>query len=403
MIPTDPNSLKFKKVKMKNSATSSAKAGEYGIEVVDGSVYKIVNGTPSLIEDGVDGANAFVYIAYASADDGTDFTTTFNASLDYIAILPTDTEIAAPAVGDFAGLWFNYKGDTGAAGADGADAFVYIAYASADDGTDFTLTFSAALAYIAILATDTEIETPQASDFAGLWIKYKGTDGADGNDGADGADGVPVADAAGTVDAITADFTQDITLSDKKIVAIVAAGANATTTPTFAPDGLTAHTIVKKGGNALVAGDIPGAGAVCLLEYNLANTRWELLNPAAGSSVDVRDIGAVFDGGGAPILADKKCYVRVERTCTITGAFAFADVSGSIAIAVWKDTFANFPPTVADVISASAPITLSTAQTVMDTTLTGWTLSLTAGDIICFNVNALATSCTWVACGLITQ
>lgn len=69
---------------------------------------------------GEDGASAFVYIAYASADDGTDFTTTFNAALNYIAILSTDTEIVAPAVGDFAGLWKNYKGATGAAGAAGA-------------------------------------------------------------------------------------------------------------------------------------------------------------------------------------------------------------------------------------------------------------------------------------------
>lgn len=67
------------------------------------------------------GADAFVYIAYASADDGTGFTTTFNPALDYIAILSTDTEIPAPAVGDFAGLWKNYKGAPGNPGNPGAD------------------------------------------------------------------------------------------------------------------------------------------------------------------------------------------------------------------------------------------------------------------------------------------
>ncbi len=60
----------------------------------------------------------------------------------------------------------------------------------------------------------------------------------------------------------------------------VATAANATTTPTFSPDGLTAHTIVKWGGQPLLAGDIPAALSVCILEYNAANTRWELLNPA---------------------------------------------------------------------------------------------------------------------------
>ena len=92
---------------------------------------------------------------------------------------------------------------------------------------------------------------------------------------------LPIAVAGGSADAITADYDPNLTLADTILCAIVAAYANATTTPTFAPDGLTAHTIVKKGGTALVAGDIPGAGAVCLLEYNLANTRWELLNPAS--------------------------------------------------------------------------------------------------------------------------
>jgi hypothetical protein len=91
---------------------------------------------------------------------------------------------------------------------------------------------------------------------------------------------LPIVAAGGTVDAITADYTPDITLSSMRIVAFVASGANTSATPTFAPDGLTAHTIVRYGGQALVAGDIPAALAVCLLQYNLANTRWELLNPA---------------------------------------------------------------------------------------------------------------------------
>ncbi len=64
----------------------------------------------------------------------------------------------------------------GATGADGDNAYVYIAYASANDGTDFTLTFNAALKYIAIKSTTTAIENPSASDFAGLWCKYKGDD-----------------------------------------------------------------------------------------------------------------------------------------------------------------------------------------------------------------------------------
>jgi hypothetical protein len=66
--------------------------------------------------DGLDGDNAYVYIAYASAADGTDFTMVFNSALNYIAILSTDIAIPSPDAADFAGLWKNYKGATGPAG-----------------------------------------------------------------------------------------------------------------------------------------------------------------------------------------------------------------------------------------------------------------------------------------------
>lgn len=146
--------------------------------------------------DGADGASSYTYISYASADDGTDFTTTFNASLDYIAIRTTTSPLT-PVVGDFAGLWKKYKGETGLtgatgspgmAGADGASSYTYIAYASADDGTDFTTTFNPALNYIAIITSATPL-TPVVGDFAGMWKNYKGATGATGAPGAPGADG----------------------------------------------------------------------------------------------------------------------------------------------------------------------------------------------------------------------
>lgn len=94
----------------------------------------------------------------------------------------------------------------------------------------------------------------------------------------------PIAAAGGTVDAITADYSPDVTLTNLTTVAFTATGANLTTTPTFAPDGLAAHTITKKGGQPLVPGDIPAAGYVAIVEYNSANTRWEMANPATSST-----------------------------------------------------------------------------------------------------------------------
>jgi hypothetical protein len=100
----------------------------------------------------------------------------------------------------------------------------------------------------------------------------------DGHAGSGGS--IPIAAAGGTANAITADFSPDITLTDKVVCMVVAGAANTSTAPTFAPDGLTAHTITARGGAALKVADIPGANFVMILEYNSANTRWELLNPS---------------------------------------------------------------------------------------------------------------------------
>ena len=123
-------------------------------------------------------------------------------------------------------------------------------------------------------------------------IRFSGPPGAQGATGATGS--IPIAVAGGTADAITADFTPDVTLSDRQVVYVVCSGANTITNPTFAPDGLTAHTITERGGQALKVGSIPGALFVAMLEYNSANTRWEFLNPA----VTAATLGAALKAGG---------------------------------------------------------------------------------------------------------
>lgn len=91
--------------------------------------------------------------------------------------------------------------------------------------------------------------------------------------------------AGGTADAITATYTPALTaLVDGQFCFVRALGANTITTPTFAPNGLTARTITKVGGVALVPGDIVGNLHELVLRYNLTNTRWELINPAVVSA-----------------------------------------------------------------------------------------------------------------------
>lgn len=105
-----------------------------------------------------------------------------------------------------------------------------------------------------------------------------------------------------------------------------------------------------------------------------------------------RAIGITIDGGGAVITTGIKGYIEVPYACTITRATVLLDQSGSIVIDVWKDTYANYPPTDADSITASAPPTVSTATKSQDATLTGWTTSIAAGNILGFNVDSITTA-----------
>src|SRR5579862_7004028 len=97
------------------------------------------------------------------------------------------------------------------------------------------------------------------------------------------ARGIPWAIASGTADAITATYTPATPnpIPDGYVLAFRAGAANATTAPTFNPDGRGNDPITKQGGAALVAGDIPAALAECFLRRNAANARWELMNPKA--------------------------------------------------------------------------------------------------------------------------
>jgi hypothetical protein len=107
----------------------------------------------------------------------------------------------------------------------------------------------------------------------------------------------------------------------------------------------------------------------------------------------------IIDGGGAAITTGQKGHLEIPFACTITGWTLLADQSGSIVIDVWKDTYANFPPTVADTIAGSEKPTLSSAQKNQDLSLTTWTTAISAGDILAFNVDS-ASSVTRVVLSL---
>lgn len=138
--------------------------------------------------------------------------------------------------------------------------------------------------------------------------------------------------------------------------------------------GGTAYTPVSVSGD----GTMSAAGAL-----TLAN---------GGLSAKKKTIVFVIDGAGATITTGtKKASALFPWAGTITKATLLADQSGSIVVDVWKDSYANYPPTDADSITASAPPTITTATKSEDSTLTGWTTSITAGDVLKCNVDSCTT------------
>ena len=106
---------------------------------------------------------------------------------------------------------------------------------------------------------------------------------------------------------------------------------------------------------------------------------------------DTASIVFVADGGGSEIETGLQSWVKVPFACEIQSVTLLADQTGSIQIDIWKDTYANYPPTDADSITGTTPPSISSSNKSEDTTLSGWTKTINAGDILLFNVDSVST------------
>lgn len=180
---------------------------------------------------------------------------------------------------------------------------------------------------------------------------------------------IPIADGSGKLDG----WVSDATDSAKGKIQLAGQLSGSAASPTVVG-------IKESGGQALAIAAI-AAGQV--LKRNSSN---QIIG-----ETQYRYVTLTLDGGGSAISTGTKGWWVCDVGGTILEWTVLADQSGSIVIDVWKDTYANFPPTVADTITASAKPTLSTAQKNQSSTLTGWTTGVSAGDILRFNVDSAAT------------
>ena len=173
---------------------------------------------------------------------------------------------------------------------------------------------------------------------------------------------IPTVAAGGTVDAITATFDPPLgTLANGLTVIVIAAGANTIINPTFAPNGLTAKTIVKGANQPLLAGDIPGADFPIILQYNSSLAKWILLNPAyvvasglisglfrnlviqvtGNATLDIDATKVVLETSGGSVYP----VSSVNLTVNTGAAGANGLDTGAIAADTWYYVFVIYNPT----------------------------------------------------------
>lgn len=174
----------------------------------------------------------------------------------------------------------------------------------------------------------------------------------------------------------------------------------------FETDGQTALLVIDtsngdvevQNGNELRGFSDAGSTETYNLNASTGNAQFDGTVTVGGGRVvsDTLEWGFVIDNAGSAITTGVKIDYPVPYNCKITAWEIVADQSGSIVVDIWSDSYANFPPTVADTITTSEKPTLSAAQKNTDTSLNsgnGWTL--TKGNWLRFNVDSI-TTCTRV-------
>lgn len=97
----------------------------------------------------------------------------------------------------------------------------------------------------------------------------------------------------------------------------------------------------------------------------------------------------IIDGAGAEIAVGEHGHLRIPFKCEIVKVTLLADQTGSIKIDIWKDTYANFPPTNADTITGANEPEIVAGVKDEDGTLTNWTKTINEDDILAFNVDSV--------------
>ena len=157
-----------------------------------------------------------------------------------------------------------------------------------------------------------------------------------------------------------------------------------------ARNGLIAQNISIISGSLSVTGSTSSTGSGHIVTYNTASGLLAYTLPDTFiSNIKSGSFGVTIDGNGGVITVGQKGYVTIPYNGTITDWEILDDQAGTCNIDVRKSTFTTFPTQ--NSITGSTPITMSAAQKASSSILTGWTSSISAGDVYGFTLNTAST------------
>lgn len=222
------------------------------------------------------------------------------------------------------------------------------------------------------------------------------------------------------IDRIVVEFTREGQTEEGKCVLKVSEGTPSAGAPAVLNSNATrqvslATVTVANGASSVSSGNITDTrpytvgsneirlnnGADLIVYSDAGTTQKALLDGAtgnltlSGTLTTTRIIGettiwpVLLGGTGSVLAAGVALDLPVPYNGKITGWDIYGDPAGAVVVDLWQDTYANYPPVVADTITGANKPTLTA-----DTTKNTWTASsgaewnITQGRIIRFNIDS---------------
>lgn len=103
--------------------------------------------------------------------------------------------------------------------------------------------------------------------------------------------------------------------------------------------------------------------------------------------------GAMWvNNSGAVTTPTNDVVVILPRACTLTEVDILTiGGTGSCTIDIWKSTYSGFPPVIGGSICGGTPPAIASAAKYQNATLTGWTTSFAAGDVLLLHLSSSST------------